>query len=113
MERIEILLRNKKRLETELERTNTEIEEIENHAIRASLRRRVERPDYRNNGQYQFIKGYTGGGNPMCVHLTKEQIIERLTKDHGPGRLEDDGVDLWWIMCVSEEERLANDRMAM
>ena len=56
----------------------------------------VEKPDYRLNGKYQFIKGWTGGGAAMCLHLTKEEIIERLTTILGPGELVDDGEDLWW-----------------
>lgn len=57
----------------------------------------VEQPVARNNGKYQFCTGYTGGGAMMCEHLTKEEIEKRLEEQAGPGRLEDDGKDLWWI----------------
>ncbi len=56
-------------------------------------------PDYRNNGKFQFVTGYTGGfAAPMCVHLTWEEIEERLTKNHGSGVLTDDGTDLIWTL---------------
>jgi hypothetical protein len=54
-------------------------------------------PDYRNNGKFQFVTGYTGGfAAEMCVHLTWEEIEERLKEKHGPGVLTDDGTDLIW-----------------
>lgn len=56
----------------------------------------VQRPDYRNNDKYQFVTFITGGGAVGCVHLTAEEISERLTKTMGSGHLVDDGVDLWW-----------------
>ena len=57
-------------------------------------------PDYRNNGKFQFVVGYTGGMNAgeKCVHLTWEEIEQRLTKNHGPGVLTDDGTDLIWTV---------------
>jgi len=61
-----------------------------------AVRYAVEKPEYRNNGQYQFVKEYTGGGNAACVHLTTEEIAQRLTAEKGPGELIDDGVNLWW-----------------
>lgn len=54
------------------------------------------KPDYRNNGKYQFITGYTGGGNPMCVHLSFEEVAELLQKKHGNGTLIDEGTYLVW-----------------
>lgn len=54
-------------------------------------------PDYRNNGEFQFIRGYTGGGNPMCVHLSWEEVAVKLADQHGPGMLDDDGTDLIWM----------------
>lgn len=64
----------------------------------ARKRHALQRPDGRNNGQYQFVTGYTGGGAEACVHLTAEQIAERCRQRHGlpPGELVDDGTDLWW-----------------
>lgn len=53
-------------------------------------------PDYRNNGMYQFITGYTGWGNPECVHLSADEIAKRAEALHGPGKLVDDGEQLWW-----------------
>lgn len=60
------------------------------------VKRKVQKPDYRNNGQYQFVTGWTGGGAEECVHLSRGEIATRLTRDHGAGYLEDDSVDLWW-----------------
>jgi hypothetical protein len=60
------------------------------------VRHPIERPEYRNNGEYQFVKGYTGGGAEMCVHLNRDQISSRCEQKLGPGTLVDDGVDLWW-----------------
>lgn len=60
------------------------------------IRLPVQRPDYRNNGKYQFVVGYTGGGAEECVHLDRDEIARRLGERHGPGTLVDDGVDLWW-----------------
>jgi len=63
------------------------------------------RPDYRNDtkhGQYQFVVGYTGFGAKECVHLTFEQIKERLTESHGPGKLEDDGE---WLTFTFDERQ--------
>lgn len=57
----------------------------------------LQKPDYRNDGKYQFITGYTGGGAEECVHLTKEQISERASSILGDGRLEDDGSNLYWV----------------
>lgn len=54
-------------------------------------------PDYRNNGQFQFVTGYTGGfAAPMCVHLSFEEVEERLQRTSGEARsrLIDDGSDL-------------------
>ena len=65
--------------------------------------RKVERPSYRENGQYQFIVWYTGGGNPECVHLSPEEISERLRAQVGPGTLVDDGLDLWWEQVDTSE----------
>ena len=57
------------------------------------------RPDYRNNGMFQFITGYTGGGAVACAHLTRAEIVERLWEKHGPGELVDDGTDLIWMQA--------------
>jgi hypothetical protein len=54
------------------------------------------RPDYRNNGKYQFITGYSGSGATICVHLSAEELSERLAVKHGEGKLIDDGDSLWW-----------------
>jgi hypothetical protein len=56
----------------------------------------IQRPDYRNNGKYQFVNFITHSGAESCVHLTAEEISEQMTKKIGPGHLTDDGVDLWW-----------------
>ena len=57
----------------------------------------IERPSYRLNGSYQFVKGYTGGGAECCAHLTPDEVAKRCIEKVGEGRLEDDGVDLWWV----------------
>ena len=61
-------------------------------------------PDYRNNGQFQFVTGYTGGfAAPVCVHLSFDEVEQRLQRNH-PGkksRLIDNGSDL---VLVSAEE---------
>ena len=57
------------------------------------------RPDYRNNGMFQFVTGYTGGGAVACAHLSRDQIVGRLTIKHGPGELVDDGTDLIWMQA--------------
>jgi hypothetical protein len=62
----------------------------------APTRHLIQRPDHRNNGKYQFVTGYTGGGAEMCVHLGLEEIAERCRAKLGPGTLIDDGIDLWW-----------------
>ena len=52
------------------------------------------KPDYRNNterGQYQFIVGYGHFGAHECVHLTFDEIANRMREKHGPGTLKDDG----------------------
>lgn len=67
-------------------------------------RRPVEQPSYRNNGEYQFVVGYTGGGAEECVHLSAVEITRRLTESAGPGKLIDDGVDLWWELDHVEDE---------
>lgn len=59
-------------------------------------RTQLQTPDHRNNGAYQFVTGWTGGGAEMCVHLTAADIAERVCKKLGFGRLVDDGVHLWW-----------------
>jgi len=64
------------------------------------IRHLVQRPDYRNHGQYQFVTWYTGGGAEACVHLTREQISDRLRDQKGPGILVDDGENLWWEQGV-------------
>ena len=66
-------------------------------------RTKVQKPDYHNHGKYQFVTGYTGWGNPECVHLSAEEISERLTEQYGPGKLEDDGEDLWWVWETEDE----------
>jgi hypothetical protein len=60
------------------------------------VRHLVQRPDYRNDGKYQFVVSYTSWGNPECIHLTTEQIFERMEDKLGKGKLIDDGVNLWW-----------------
>jgi len=48
----------------------------------------IQQPDYRNNGQFQFVTGYTGGGGAeMCVHLTCEEYEQRVRAKLGPGTL--------------------------
>lgn len=69
---------------------------FEEDDMKQIIRTFVDRPDYRNNGQYQFVKGYTGGGAQMCAHLTAEVISERCNNLVGPGTLVDDGENLWW-----------------
>jgi len=53
-------------------------------------------PDYRNNGKYQFVTGYTGGFTAeMCVHLDFDEVKERLQAKYGKDTvLVDDGTDL-------------------
>ncbi len=72
-------------------------------------RLRLERPDHRNNGKYQFVKGWTGGGAEACVHLTSEEIAERCARMVGPGTLEDDGIDLWWVKTKLTSEADGRD----
>jgi hypothetical protein len=60
------------------------------------VRHLIERPGHRNHGEYQFVKGYTGGGAEECVHLSAEQVAQRCRDKVGAGRLIDDGLDLWW-----------------
>lgn len=60
------------------------------------MKLKIQKPDYRNNGKYQFVTGYTGGGAEACVHLSAEEIAERMTAQAGSGKLLDDGVNLWW-----------------
>ena len=55
-------------------------------------------PDYRNNDKFQFVTGYLSFGAEACVHLTWEEIEQRLTENHGPGVLTDDGTDLIWTL---------------
>jgi hypothetical protein len=69
-----------------------------------TVRLPVQRPDYRNNGKYQFVMGYTAGGAEECVHLTRDEICGRLTTRAGPGVLVDDGVDLWWETATGPRE---------
>jgi len=59
-------------------------------------RQKIQRPDHRNNGKYQFVVWYAASGGEGCVHLSREEIIQRCTEKAGPGVLIDDGVDLWW-----------------
>lgn len=56
-------------------------------------------PDYRNNGQYQFVTGFSGSGAEMCAHLTLEVIEQRLRERYElpDGVLVDDGKDLIFI----------------
>lgn len=68
------------------------------------LRRKVQRPDYRNLDKYQFVVGYAGSGGEECVHLSAAEIAERLTRSAGPGTLVDDGVDLWWEFARVPDE---------
>lgn len=56
----------------------------------------LAKPDYRNDGKYQFVVGYTGGGAEECIHLSKEEIEKRMTKKFGKGILVDDGENLFW-----------------
>ena len=53
-------------------------------------------PNYRNNGKYQFVTGYTGGfAAEMCIHLTFDEIKERLQEKYGKDTLlVDNGTDL-------------------
>jgi hypothetical protein len=58
-------------------------------------------PDFRNNGALQFIQGYTGGGNPMCSHLTRAELARAFAKQYGEGMMEEVGNDFVWMQ--SEE----------
>lgn len=63
----------------------------------AVVRHQVQRPDYRNDGKYQFIVAYGGGMQTVqCVHLSAAEVAERCAAKLGPGTLIDDGTDLWW-----------------
>jgi hypothetical protein len=62
----------------------------------APTRHLIQRPDHRNNGKYQFVTGYTGGGAEACVHLSPDEVAARCREQRGPGTLVDDGTDLWW-----------------
>jgi len=64
----------------------------------------VQKPDYRNFGKYQFILEWTPGGAAMCTHLSSNEISEQLTKKAGPGKLLDDGENLWWELDNVAEE---------
>lgn len=64
----------------------------------------VEKPSYRNNGKYQFVKGWTPGGAEMCAHLSFDEIAEQLKAQAGPGKLIDDGENLWWELDQVAEE---------
>jgi hypothetical protein len=72
-------------------------------ATTGRIRHPIQRPDYRNNGKYQFVKSITGSGAEACVHLTAEEIAERTEKKHGPGKLVDDGTDLWWEVLAKKK----------
>lgn len=48
---------------------------------------KVQQPDYRNNGMFQFVIGWTGGGAEMCVHLTFEEYEKNIGEKAPPGRL--------------------------
>ena len=63
-------------------------------------------PDYRNNGKYQFVTGYTGGGAEMCAHLTFEEVTKQLANKYGDGELVDDGTDLIWM----QPDEVATDK---
>jgi hypothetical protein len=63
----------------------------------AKIERWRFKPDYRNNGAFQFVTGYTGGGAEMCVHLRRDEIAEKLAKEYGPGELVDNGTYLSWL----------------
>jgi hypothetical protein len=54
-------------------------------------------PEYRNDGKYQFLVGWTAGGAEMYRHLTLEQLTTQLTAELGSGRLVDDGTYLIWM----------------
>ncbi len=74
----------------------------------AKIERLRFKPDHRNNGAFQFVTGYTGGGAEMCVHLRQDEVAERLAKKHGPGELVDDGTELIWM----QEEEVAVPELA-
>lgn len=66
----------------------------------------LQRPDYRNDGKYQFITGYTGGfGGVACVHLDAKEISRRCEAANGTGILLDDGVDLWWQKSPTDTDK--------
>lgn len=44
-----------------------------------------QQPDYYNDGKLQFVTGYTGGGYPMCVHLTYNEYVKRIAEKVGAG----------------------------
>lgn len=62
----------------------------------------IERPDYRNDGKYQYVRGWTGGGAEVCDHLSAEDIGKQMEAKLGPGKFVDDGDDLWWDQTPEE-----------
>ena len=56
----------------------------------------IQRPDYRNNGRYQFVRSYTHSGAEACDHISPDEIRRQMTDKFGVGMLVDDGLDLWW-----------------
>lgn len=74
-----------------------------------ALRLPVEKPYQQNeDGSFYFQTCITPGGAVGGVHLTVEEISERLLKSTGrPGKLEYDGERLWWnvgVMDVNDEK---------
>lgn len=63
-------------------------------------RQDVDYLDWQGNPQdtpvYVFVKGWTGGGAEMCSHMTAEEVRQDIEKKLGPGKLMDDGTNLWW-----------------
>lgn len=57
----------------------------------------VETPDYRNNGQYQFVRGIGHFGAEECAHVSREEIERQCRENAGDGVLVDDGHRLCWV----------------
>jgi hypothetical protein len=56
----------------------------------------LETPDNRLNGQYQFVKGWTGGGAEMCAHMTPDEYKLRVREKLGDGELVEHEGKFYW-----------------